>query len=256
MFMFCLVCAGVLPDKVIAGQIPVRYAEGVTHGFLVLRSQEGQIIADGDLTQAAHNGRVTGHLVFRFKDGSLDDETTIFSQRGTFRLISDRVIQKGPSFKNSSDTLIDASTGRVTIRLTKDGKEKVVTKRLKLPADIANGLMFTITKNISPRTAQTTASMVVGAEKPRIVKLVISPEGEETFALGSISHKAVHYVIKVEIGGAAGIVAPLVGKQPPDSHIWVSEGEAPTFLGSLGPLYEAGPIWRMEPATPKRVADQ
>lgn len=93
--------------------------------------------------------------------------------------------------------------------------------------------------------------MVVGAAKPRLVKLVISRQGEETFELGPMSHKAVHYVVRVEIGGAAGVVAPLVGKVPPDSHIWMSEGEAPTFLGLAGPFYEEGPIWRVELAAPK-----
>jgi hypothetical protein len=234
-----------------AEQIPVRYSEGITHGFLVLRTQDGEVIADGDVSQVANNGRVTNHLIFRFKDGSSHEETTIFSQRGNFRLISNRVVQKGPSFKNPSDTLIEASSGQVIAHFTDDGKEKVVRKRLELPADVANGLMLTLTKNIHPGTPRTTVSMVVGAEKPRIVKLVISPQGEETFALGTISRKAMHYVVKVEIGGAAGVVAPLVGKQPPDSHIWMILGEAPSFLGSAGPFYEDGPIWRVELAAPK-----
>ena len=34
---------------------------------------------------------------------------------------------------------------------------------------------------------------------------------------------ATHYVLKVEIGGLAGVVAPLVGKQPPDSHVWIQK---------------------------------
>jgi hypothetical protein len=239
------------PRLSLAEQIQVRYVEGVTHGFLVLRAEDGQIIADGDLSQVAHNDRVTDHLVFRFKDGSLHEETAIFSQRGTFRLIKDRVVQKGPSFKTSSDTLIDASTGQVTIHLTEEGKEKLIRKRLDLPADVANGLMLTLTKNIRPGTGQTTVSMVVGASKPRLATLVISPQSEENFTLGTITHKAVHYVVKVELRGAAGIVAPLVGKQPPDSHIWVTQGEAPTFLGSSGPFFEDGPIWRVELAAPK-----
>jgi hypothetical protein len=33
--------------------VAVRYPEGVSHGFLVLRTQEGKPIADGDLTQIA-----------------------------------------------------------------------------------------------------------------------------------------------------------------------------------------------------------
>ena len=56
--------------------------------------------------------------------------------------------------------------------------------------------------------------------------------------------------MKVEIGGAAGIVAPLVGKQPPDVHIWILGGEAPVFLKEEGPLYGGGPIWRIEQVSP------
>jgi len=32
---------------------------------------------------------------------------------------------------------------------------------------------------------------------------------------------------KVKIGGVAGLVAPLLGKQPPDTHVWVLTGNAP-----------------------------
>lgn len=232
-------------------QIAVRYTEGVTHGFLLLRTQEGEIIAHGELNQVARNGRVTAHVLFRFKDGSSHEETTIFSQRGNFRLISNRVVQKGPSFKKPSDTFIEATRGQVTISFMDDGKEKTIRKRLELPSDIANGLVLTLAKNIKPGTPQLTVSMLVGTEKLRLVKLVISPQGEEAFEFGPISHKTVHYVVKVEIGGAAGAVASLVGKQPPDLHIWMVEGEAPTFLKSTGPFYEEGPIWRVELAAPK-----
>jgi hypothetical protein len=51
---------------------------------------------------------------------------------------------------------------------------------------------------------------------------------------------------KVELGGVAGVVAPLVGKKPSDMHIWVYEGAAPTFLRFEGALFEGGPIWRIE----------
>jgi hypothetical protein len=40
--------------------------------------------------------------------------------------------------------------------------------------------------------------------------------------------KAMHYIVKIEISGVAGPLAPLIGKQP-DTHIWVLDGEAPAF---------------------------
>src|ERR1700680_621009 len=76
-----------------ADTVAVRYPEGVSHGFLVLRTQDGKPIADGDSTQVARRDRVTSRIRFRFKDGSIFDETTVFSQRGTFRLLSNHVLQ-------------------------------------------------------------------------------------------------------------------------------------------------------------------
>ena len=57
--------------------IPVRYPEGTTHGFLALRTLEGKLLPSDELTEALHGNRVVSHLLFRFKDGSLDDETPV-----------------------------------------------------------------------------------------------------------------------------------------------------------------------------------
>ncbi len=234
----------------LADTVPVRHTEGLMHGFLVLRTLEGKTIADGEIEQDAHGDRVTAHLIFRFKDGSIYEDTTTFSQRGTFRLLSDHLIQRGPSFKQSVDTLIDASTGQVKVRYTEDnGKEKVIAQRLDLPPDVANGLLFTLMKDVKPSVPQTMVSIVAITPKPRLVKLAIIPQGEEPFKIGSFRHKAMHYVVKVEIGGAAGFLARLMGKQPPDSHVWVLDGEAPAFVKSEGPLYAGGPIWRIQLAS-------
>src|SRR5689334_22312121 len=65
--------------------VSVRYSEGLVHGFLALRNLDGELLADGDLLQRASGMRVTSRLVFRFKDGSLHDETAVFSQRREFR---------------------------------------------------------------------------------------------------------------------------------------------------------------------------
>src|SRR5947209_3816187 len=91
------------PGPLSAESMPVRYPEGTVHGFLALRTREGKLLAAGDLTEVIHGNQVVSRLVFRFTDGSVDDDTTIFSQHGTFRLISDHHIQKGPSFPNPTD---------------------------------------------------------------------------------------------------------------------------------------------------------
>ena len=59
-----------------------------------------------------------------------------------------------------------------------------------------------------------------------------------------------HYVLKVEIGGVAGVLAPIVGKQPPDSHVWIASGEVPVFVRGEQPFYAGGPVWRIELASP------
>ena len=220
------------------------------HGFLELRTLEGKAIADGQMTQDARGDRVTSHLIFRFKDGSIYEDTTIYSQRGTFRLLSDHLIQRGPSFKPPVDSAIDASTGQVKVRYTDDkGKEKVVAQRLDLPPDVANGLLFTLLKDVKPSVPRTTVSMVAITPKPLLVKLAIFPHGEEPFTIGGFHHKAMHYVVRVEIGGVTGFLARLMGKQPPDMHIWVLGGEAPAFVKAEGPLYAGGPIWRIQLAS-------
>jgi hypothetical protein len=246
-----LACAAMLqPNALFADTIPVRHTEGLIHGFLVVRSLEGKALADGQMTQDARGDRVTNHLIFRFKDGSIYEDTTIFSQRGTFRLLSDHLILRGPSFKQQVDTSIDASTGQVKVRYTQEkGKEKVIARRMELPPDLANGLLFTLMKDIKPSVPRTTVSMVATTPKPRLVKLAIIPQGSEPFSIGSFRHKAMHYVVKVEIGGAAGFLARLFGKQPPDTHVWVLGGEAPAFVKSEGPLYAGGPIWRIQLAS-------
>jgi hypothetical protein len=245
-------CATLLqPGAMWAGSVAVRQAEGLVHGFLVLRTLAGDTLADGDLIQVARGDRVTNRLVFRFKDGSVHDETAVFSQRRNFRLLTDHLVQKGPAFQHPMDVSIDGSTGQVTVRSTDDdGKEKVVTRRLDLLPDLANGLVLTLLKNVQSDAPQMMASMVAATPKPRLVNLAITLQGEEPFSVGGSSRKATHYVVKVEIGGAAGLVAPLLGKQPPDIHVWILGGEAPAFVKSEGPLYFGGPIWRIELVSP------
>ena len=80
----CLSLAGVLRAQTVA----VHYKEGLIHGFLSLSTLDGDPIAAGDVSQVAHGNQVTSRLTFHFKDGSLQDETTIFSQRDSFSLIS------------------------------------------------------------------------------------------------------------------------------------------------------------------------
>jgi hypothetical protein len=149
------------------------------------------------------------------------------------------------------DLSIDVRRGQVTVRSTgDDGKEDVKTEHLDLPPDLANGMVLSIMKNIRPDTPETKVSMVVATPKPRLVKLAISPHGEESFSIAGSPRKAMHYAVKIELGGITGLVAPLIGKEPPDIQVWIIGGEAPAFVKEEGPLYEGGPIWSIQLTSP------
>jgi hypothetical protein len=247
-----LAVAVLLPAQpLMADQVRVRHAEGRIHGFLLLRDMDDKILASGGVTQLANGNRVTTELKFQFKDGSVHEETSVFTQQRTFRLLTHRLVQKGPAFKRPTDMSLNTSTGQVTIRYTDDdGKEKTITERMKLPADLANGIVSTLLSDIDAKAPKTTLSMLVSTPKPRLVKLEISPAGEDSFSIGGSAAKAMRYTVKIEIGGISGVIAPLIGKDPPDTHIWMVGGKAPGFLKSEGQLFEGGPIWRIEMASP------
>ena len=238
------------PAPSYADPVTVRFPEGTLHGFLALRSLDGKMLASGDLLQTASAGRVTARLIFKFKDGSLSDETAVFSQRGHFRLISDHLVQRGPAFELPMDLTIDANSGEVTVRYTTDhGEDKVETEHMELPPDLANGLITTLLKNMR-RTAPTPLSLVVATPKPRVVKLKIASAGADSVSIGGSPRQATHYVLKVDIGGVAGLVAQVAGQQPPDSHVWILQDNVPAFLRSRSPMFAGGPLWQIELIAP------
>ena len=234
-----------------ANPVPVRHAEGLLHGFLVLKDMQDNLLASGELSQTVQNSRVTAELLFHFKDGSLYQETVVYSQRHFFRLISYHLVEKGTSFKTPTDWLLDGATGLAKVEATEeDGEQKKFAENLKLPSDVVNGMVTTLLLDIDAGSIRTELSMVVTTPKPRLVKLIVTPSGEETFFVGGAPRKSFCYNVKIDIGGLSGVIAPLVGKQPPDTRIWIIPGKAPGFLKSEGPLFEGGPIWRIELASP------
>jgi hypothetical protein len=246
-FLSCALLTAAITSTLDGEPIRVRYPQGSAHGWLALKTVEGIIIATGDVTQIIDGDRVTSRVTFHFRDGSLDDDITVFSQRRVFRLISDHHIQRGPSFPKPIDIFIDAVTGKVTSH-TQDGK--IREDHLDLPSDISNGLPPNLLLNILPSTPETRLSFVAPTTRPRLISISIKPAGEVPFSVGGTSRKALDYVLHVELGGLAGVIAPIIGKQPADFHIWILEGAAPGFIREEGQLYEGGPIWRIEQISP------
>jgi hypothetical protein len=244
---FSLLCVALfITSRAAAAPIPVRYRQGLLHGFLVLRTMSNRVIADGELIQTTHDDQVTTRLVFHFKDGSIHDETAVYSQQQAFRLLTYHLVQKGRSFPHPVDVQFDTSSGEVKVQSAGD---KASTQRMQLPEDLANGMIPALLENLQPG-AQATVSMLAATPKVRIVTLAIAPQGEEEFSTGGIARKATHYAVKINIGGVAGVVAPLVGKQPDDIHVWILGGEAPTLIKMEGPLCADCPGWRIEMVAP------
>lgn len=234
-----------------AENVPVRQPSGAVHGFLELRSDDGKVLASGDTTRAISGDRITARTLFHFRDGSIDDETEVYTQRRVLQLVSYHRIQKGPTFPHPYDATVDVRSG--TIRLLtwdKDGKESSTTSHMQLPADLASGIVPVITENMRENTAPITVPMLVFAPKPRLVKLVITRTGEQPSSVVGVPHPANHFDIKIDLGGVAGVVAPLIGKAPPDIQIWTISGAATTFARAMEPLYAEGPIVTVQLASP------
>jgi hypothetical protein len=243
---------GALVPSAEAVALRVKHREGTSHGFIVVHSADGKEIAAGEVIETVDGDRVNSETTLYFKDGSFHDEATVFSQKGHFRLLTDHIHQSGPSFPEACDQRIDAASGTVTSQSLKDGAGKPEVRHLKLPDDIGNGLLVTALRNISP-DEQVSIPMLVGANKPRLVELTMHSEGQKEFSAASRTLTATHWVVHVTVGGVAGAVASVIGKQPPDMHFWILGGKAPTFIRAITPLFENGPLWTFDlaPVTPR-----
>jgi hypothetical protein len=239
--------AGPAPTRLIA----VREQQGTLHGFLVLRDASGSTVGYGDLIQTVAGDRVTCRTTFHLKNGSLNDESAVFSQHGTFRLLSDHLVQRGPSFDYPLTMDIDVGRGHVVVRSTSaDGKEQVDDKRMDLPPNLANGIIIALLENIDPDKTPVTFGYVAATPAPRLVTLVVSNAGPSRFSIGDSVRTATDFAVKTDIGGLPGLIAPIIGKQPPDSHVWIFGGDAPAFVKSETPLAPGGPMMRMELTNP------
>lgn len=236
----------------LAQPVAVRQMEGVVRGFLVVRDLDGAIAGNEDSQQTTHGGQIVNHSIIHLKDGSSIDETTVFTQNGHFRVLRDRLVQKGPIFKHPLEMTIDARTGQVTVTYTGDkGEQKTESEHMNLPPDLANGIVPVLLKNLNPADRSITESMIVATPKPMLIKLQIHPEGEDSFTAGLATHKAMRYNVHLDIGGLKGAIATLIGKEPPDTRVWILTGECPTFVRAEGSLFEGGPIWRSELVSPE-----
>jgi hypothetical protein len=229
-----------------AAPVTVRFPEGAAHGFLALRTRDGQEVAAGELVQTPRGDRVESRLVFRFKDGSLFDETIVFTQTKVFTLLSYRAVQRGPAFPEPSEVFFERAGGRYKAAVGND----TVEGRIDLPADVYNGMIGLLLKNVAP--AKTTGGQLLAfTPTPRFLKIVAAAEGEDQFFVGNETRKATRYFVKFDLGFAKGIFAKIMGKDVPNVRYWISSAAAPGFMKFEGAMFMHGPVWRIELATPR-----
>jgi hypothetical protein len=255
--IFCLlIAAAAFPAcaSVHAEPIAVKSVEGATHGFLVLRSENGENLAHGELIQTVHNYQVESRLVFRFKDGSLHDEKVSFSQQRVFTMLTYQLTQHGPSFPNALDISMDRQAGEYQVRLRSgsDRSEDVLTGHLALPPDVSNGLTVTLIRNLPPGESRT-VQFVAFTPEPKLIDLLLLSVGEETVMIGDQPRSAIRYTIQPKLNAITQFFGKLLGKLPENFHyhFWILMDEVPAFVGFEGPFSLMGPVWRIELISPR-----
>ena len=232
-----------LGTAALAEPISMRHIQRPMHRFMVARSEAGKIIASGEFSQIVQDDEVTMRLTYKFVDGSIDDETTTYRQQGTFRLVRNHHIQKGPFFMKPVDFTVEAPTGIATSRTAdKNGKIQVESHHMDLPDDLANGFVGTLLLNVPQNTTPFRVGILAPVNGGRLIRILISPEGEQPFHTTGQTLKATVFRIHPELGGIVGVIAPLIGLQPKDVMVWVLEGEEPAVVRIVGQLGGYGPV--------------
>jgi hypothetical protein len=213
---------------------------------------DGAQLAQGDLLQLARSGEVEGRTIFHFNDGSMFEETVVFTQQRVFTMLRYHLVQRGPAFPADTDIALDRATSTYRVKTTdhKDGKVKVIEGKIDLPSDVYNGMVFAVTKNLA-KDAATTVHFVGFSPEPRIIELHITPADDQKVIVGKIETTAVHYVLKPDLGMWLTFFAAILGRVPPDEHVWVVTADVPAFVRFEGPLYIGGPVWRLELTSPR-----
>jgi hypothetical protein len=240
------------PPRASPEPVAVRFVEGVSHGFLTLRTADAAQIASGDLLQVVRRGEVESRMVFRFKDGSVLDETVVFTQQRVFTMKSYRLSQRGPAFAEDTEISLERASGKYRVKTTArtDAREDVLDGTLALPPDTYNGMVLTVAKNLA-KGASETIHVVAFTPAARLVQVELAPAGEQKVLVGELAKSATRYVFKPRPGPWLKLLANMLGRMPPDSHAWILTDEVPAFVRFEGPLHPAGALWRIELTSPR-----
>jgi len=226
-----------------AEPIPVRHIQLPRHEFMDARSETGKIIARVEFTETVLGDEVTMRLTYHFLDGSIDDETTTYTQRGTFRSVRNHHIENGPFFAKPVDFAVESATGIATSRTAdKNGNVHEESEHIDLPDDLANGFVGTLLLNVPPNTAPFRVGILAPVFGGRLIRVQISPDSEQPFQRDGHTLKATVFRIHPELGGILGMLATLLNLEPKDVMVWVLEGDRPAVMRVVGQLGGSGPV--------------
>ena len=249
-----LTTSALMPIGAESAPVMVRFMEGLTHGFLLIRSAAGEIVGHGELTQVVKEGGVAeSRLVFRFNDGSVHDEKVAFSQHHVFALIRYQLTQRGPSFPQQMDVMVDrgTSTYEVKAKTGQNGTEKVLTGQIDVPKDAYNGMLVTTLLNL-PSGVNETVNFLAFVPEPTPIALELAFVGERVIHIGDQPRKAWQYAFKPDIGPVKKFFGTMMGKLPVDFHYdcYILADDVPSFVRFEGPLQLMGPILSIELTSP------
>lgn len=233
----------------LADPVPARLKQGSGHIFLEVLDENGKTIAAGESLQTVKGYTVTTRTTFHFRDGSLDDETTVFEQRLNFRVLSDDHLQRGPAFPHPMEIRIEAVNGRVIIHDLESGK--TTSHDIRIPFDLANGIVTQVLQNLSADIPETRLSYILPTSRPRLAALVIARAGEDTYTIAGERETAKKLELKVDLGGLAKIIAPILGKEPKPTTAWMAGGRVPMFIRIQTQFYEGAPLWTIQQTAPQ-----
>ena len=241
----------VIVPAVSAAPVAVRFVEAGARGFLIVRDA-GKVVAKGELIQVVRGDAIESRLTFRFADKSLSDETVVFSQRSVFRLLSYKLVQRGPSFPESLEASLTRDPPAYSARTrSRDGKEVSSQGTLDVPADLANGMLGLFLRNLPGGGGSENVQIVAFTPKPRLLDVLLGHATEVPVLAGGVQRQASLFVLKPRLRGVARLVAPLIGKEPPTLRYWILGGEAPAFLRFEGPMIANGPVWTVDLTGPE-----
>ena len=96
--------------------------------------------------------------------------------------------------------------------------------------------------NVPPNTAPFRAGILAPVFGGRLIRILVSPQGEQPFQRAGQNLKATVFRIHPELSGILGMLATLLGRQPKDVMAWVLEGETPAVMRVVGQFGGSGPV--------------